>query len=163
METTSPKLNLPPDIFPYTGDWDTYLDELHTIFIETLSNRKVLFSGLPVSLRKNPTYKDKSFTFWHLISEGEKEEERIPDIRRCERLAWIHWIIENAATSDDIFCWENKRGTHNHIVIWFDKENYVVILEKRKSYFLLKTAYFTKPHRASTFRKERDNNKAYCF
>jgi len=163
METTDSNIKLPPDIFPSDGDWDKYLEDIYGVFINTLIKRKLFFLNLPVRLRKTPEYKDKSFTFWHLISEGEKEEERTPDFRRCERLAWIHWVIENAINNKDISCWENERGSETHVVIWFDIENYVVILAKRKDYFLLKTAYLAKPHRAEVFRKEKKTKKNYVF
>lgn len=163
METTDSNLKLPPDIFPSNGEWDTYFEEVYDVFTKTLVHKSITFCGLPVRLKRNPEYKGKSFTFWHLTSEGEKEEERIPDLRRCERLAWVHWVIEQSSTNKDIYCWENKRGQHTHVVIWFDAEDYVVILDKRREYFLLKTAYLAKPHRAKAFRKEKQNSKNYIF
>ena len=39
---------------------------------------------------------EKPFTYWHLISEGEVEWDRKPDIRRCERIAWARDILNNA-------------------------------------------------------------------
>lgn len=30
----------------------------------------------------------KEATFWHMIQEGRIEEDRTPDIRRCERIRW---------------------------------------------------------------------------
>jgi hypothetical protein len=163
METENAEIKLPPDIFPSTGDWDTYLEGVHKVFLETLLNRDITFCNLPVRIKKNPEYKDKSFSFWHLISEGEKEEERTPDFRRCERLGWIHWVIENAKSNKSISCWENTRGTNTHVVIWFEDESYVVILAKRKDYFLLKTAYPAEPHRAEVFRKEKAQKRNYIF
>ncbi|MEI6553557.1 MAG: oxidoreductase [bacterium] len=163
METTNHNIKLPPEIFPYNGEWGVYLENIHQIFLDTLVNKQIIFCDLPVYLKKNPLYKDKSFTFWHLISEGEKEQERTPDFRRCERLSWIHWIIKNVKTNKDISCWENKRGSNTHVVIWFDIESYVIILAKRNGYYLLKTAYMVEPHRANTLRKEKTENKNYSF
>lgn len=50
--------------------------------------------------------------------------------------------------------WENKRKQNTHIVIWFRRENYVVILAKRKDYVLLRTAYIVEPHRARKLERE---------
>lgn len=162
MEAKKLNVKLPPNINSFSGDWEDYLDNIHLVFLKTLFENKLLvLFNLPVRLKKNPEYKEKSFTFWHLISQGEKEEERIPDIRRCERLGWIHWVIENVLKNPDIVCWENKRGTKKHLVLWYDKESYAVILERRRDYFLLKTAYKATPNRARTFRKEMNIKKHY--
>src|SRR4030066_170192 len=39
--------------------------------------------------------KGKEATFWHLISEGKSEKDRLPDLRRCERIRWPRPIIEH--------------------------------------------------------------------
>jgi hypothetical protein len=146
----------PPSIVVFAGDWEAYEEALFNIFTETLLNKTLTFQGLPVSLKKMPTYKDKHFVFWHLISEGELEEERTPDLRRCERLGWVGWVIENCEACPDISYWENSRGAQKHIVIWYEKENFVVILAKRNGYYLLKSAYLANAKRVKNFSKERD-------
>ena len=45
--------------------------------------------------------KGKGYAFWHVISEAPQsnnrnESERIPNLRRCERIRWIAWAIEQA-------------------------------------------------------------------
>ncbi len=152
-----------PELFPLSGEWTDYEEALYKIFQETLLGGTISFQGTRVGVRRLPEYKGKHFAFWHIISEGEKEEERTPDLRRCERLAWIKWIIENSDTCTDISWWENERWGQKHIVIWHEKENYAVVLARRNGYFMLKTAYLVTPHRAITFQQERDSfrkNKA---
>lgn len=146
----------PPELCEYGGDWDTYQEILFGIFSQTLLTGDLVFQGLPIRIQRRPEYKDKHFAFWHLISEGEKEEERTPDFRRCERLAWVRFVIEKCESHTGIFWWQNKRGTKTRVVLWLEKENYAVILEKRKDYFLLKTAYFLEKRRAVKFAEERD-------
>lgn len=148
--------NFLPEIFVFPGEWGPYEEALYAIFTETLLNSDIYFQGAPVAIKKHPEYKGKHFSFWHLISEGEKEEERTPDLRRCERLAWISWIIKNCDNCTDISWWENKRGSQKHIVIWYEKVKYAVILAKRNSYYLLKSAYVATPNRVKIFNKERD-------
>ena len=148
--------NLPPELFQFSGDWEAYGEALYEIFQNTLLNKILLFQGLRVGIRRLPEYKDKHFAFWHLISEGEKEEERTPDFRRCERLAWVSWVIQNCDNCAEISWWENTRNSEKNIVIWYEKENYAVILARRKDYFLLKTAYCLTPHRTIKFALERD-------
>ena len=145
-----------PELCEYTGDWESYQEILFGIFSQTLLSSDLFFQGLPVRIKRHPVYKEKHFAFWHLISEGEKEEERTPDFKRCKRISWVRFVIENSENHSGIFWWQNKRGSKTHVVIWFEQENYAVILEKRKDYFLLKTAYLLETRRAVKFAEERD-------
>lgn len=145
----------PPELCVYSGDWDLYQEVLYEIFKRTLLTDNLFFQGLPVRIKRHPEYKERHFAFWHLISEGEKEDERTPDFRRCERLAWVRFVVEKSENHAGIFWWLNKRGSETHAVIWFEKENYAVILAKRQGYFLLKTAYLLEKRRALKFAEER--------
>lgn len=158
METSEIDPINPPDLFIFSGEWDLYQESLYEIFLDTICKANLTFQGLPIRIKKHPEYKEKHFTFWHLTSEGEKEEERTPDLRRCERLSWVSWIIINCDKNNDISYWENKRGSQKHIVIWHEKGSYAVILAKRNGYFLLKTAYHVKENRAKDFIKDRSKS-----
>ena len=35
------------------------------------------------------------------------EDDRLPDLRRCERLSWVRWTIESGQTHPEIDMWEN--------------------------------------------------------
>ena len=159
MEPKEINNQTPPELVIFSGEWEPHQEALFQIFKKAFLDNTVQFQGLPVRIKKHPAYKEKHFAFWHLISEGEKEEERTPDMRRCERLPWVSWVIENCEKCSDISCWENKRGSQKHAVIWYEKENYVVILAKRKGYFLLKTAYLAESYRTKGFIREREEFK----
>jgi hypothetical protein len=149
---------LPPLVIfsDYDNNWDTYLEALYHIYLDEVVNAGIMFRGLPLRVQFRPLSNGKGFGFWHLISndDGGGEEERTPDFRRCERILWVSWMIINAENLPDILWWENKRGYNTHIVLWFRREGYVVILAKRQGYYLLKSAYTLKPHRAKVFEKE---------
>lgn len=147
--------NNPPDLFTFTGDWETYEESLYKIFQDTICDAGLTFHGQRIGIRRVPEHKDKYFVFWHLTSEGELEEERTPDLRRCERLSWVNWIIVNCGRHSGISFWENKRGSETHVVIWCEQREYAVVLAKRNGYYLLKTAYCVNEKRANSFRKER--------
>ncbi len=110
-------------------------------------------------IQRRPEYKGKHFTFWHLISEGEIESKRTPDMRRCERLRWIKWVIENVLAAPEITYWESKPKGSTNIVVWYETGGYAVVLAKRSGYYLLKTAYVVKPRRAKGFEYEREQYK----
>jgi hypothetical protein len=107
--------------------------------------------------RFNPPYKDKHFGFWHLISEGKLEDERTPDPRRCERIGWIRWIIDNADDEETI-CWERAVRTPNgermRWHLWARGYDYAVVVEERDNYMLLITAFQVQSHRKRSFEKE---------
>ncbi|MFQ5753847.1 MAG: hypothetical protein ACE5HI_17815 [bacterium] len=145
-----------PDLFLFPGDWEAYVEDVYQIFLDEIAHANLKFRGLKISCQYRPPTQGKHFGFWHVISEGKEENERVPDLRRCERIRWIAFLIENAEESDAISWWENERRGNTHVVIWHEEENFVVILSKRKNYYLLKTAYCAEPHRRKGFIRERD-------
>ena len=148
--------SLPPlvKLADFGNDWEVYLAALYRIYLDEVVNAGITFRGLPLHVQFRPMTHGKGFGFWHLISEGDIEEERIPDLRRCERIRWVAWVISTFESNPEILWWENKRQNNTHIVLWFRKENFVVILAKRKDYYLLRSAYNLKPHRVKAFENE---------
>lgn len=151
-----PELN-PPDLQIFSGntdEWGDYQNGLYQIFHKTLITDKPTFQGLSVTTRFLPSTNGKHFTFWHLISEGEIEEERTPDLRRCERVSWIGWLIKNC-NHPNIFFWESGTGKRRATIIWCEKLDFAIILSKRSNSYLLKTAYSgLSQHKIKTWKKE---------
>lgn len=147
---------MPPALFNLSGTWDTYVDQIYNEFQASIIQNPLTFRGKRVSCRRGPETDGKWFGFWHLISEGRIEEERTPDLRRCERIAWVRWVIENAATNPDIDIWENNRGSNTNILLWYN-EDYLVVLKKGSTYYMIVTAYcVTYENQKRKLRKERD-------
>lgn len=76
------------------GDWSRYLDRLHLQFAADFMHTMPTWPRKRVGLKRHPEYDGKSATFWHMISEGSSEADRIPDFRRCERIAWPRQIMD---------------------------------------------------------------------
>lgn len=129
-----------PDLLEFSGDWSLYIEEVYEEFQHSFLRSGIRFQGLPVQPRFTPEYDGKEFGFWHLTSEGEKEEERTPDLSRCARIRWISYMIIHS-DNEHLSCWEEKRGSNTEIVIWNEIKDYVVVLAARRDYWLLKTAY----------------------
>ena len=146
-----------PDLLHRNGDWKDYLNDVHQIYLETISRVDLAFDGLPLRTRYFPCDDGKSATFWHMITEGEIESSRTPDERRCERIRWVAWMITNAKTDTSLCWWENTRRGNTHVVIWLRSERFAVILAKRSNYYLLKSAYWVKDHRSDDFDERRRN------
>lgn len=135
---------LPPlmEFNDYGGDWDRYLAAIHAVFERDFIRSKPSFRGRVLGLKRHPEFDGKSATFWHFISEGSVEEERIPDFRRCERIAWPRPVIENEA-DPEVLVWSEPRGSKDdRIHIYLPVERYLVVLADRGTYILPWTAYF---------------------
>ena len=151
-----------PPLFKFSdcgGNWIKYEAVLYDIFINKIARGGLSIKGVPVNCRRHPESRRKWFSFWHLIQEGKREDERTPELRRCERVIWIPYIINAFENDPNIDWWKNKRSNCN-LLLWY-REEYLVVLEIRKEYYLLKTAYYTnQEHRIKSLRKERDRYQA---
>ena len=152
---------LPPLVLleTYSGDWDVYIEALYGFFKKDFVDSKPLFRGKLLALKRHPVIQSKEATFWHLLSEGKIEENRLPDLRRCERIRWPRPIIEHESESR-IKVWENKRGHETRICLWLENREYLVVLAKRKGYILLWTVYpVIEKHRKRKLQREYDDCK----
>jgi hypothetical protein len=149
----------PPDLVlfdAFGGDWTAYQSELHRLFLAEIAGGGLQFRGVRVGCRRHPEAGGRWASFWHLVQEGRVEDDRMPDLRRCERIRWVRWVIENAPTHAEIDEWQNTRGTEVNTLLWY-REEYLVVLAQRQGYWLLRTAYCTeKSGRIRQLRKERD-------
>lgn len=151
--------NLPdwlPDLIyfeDYDCDWQRYEDMVYSIFYSDFIASQPIFLGLPVYVAKS-LIRGKEKTFRHCITEGSLEEERAPDLRRCERIRWIRSVLDNFQNTE-VKTWQNKRGRNIRQLVWLEEAQYVVVLEKRRTSWFLLTAYCTdRSHTARKLRKE---------
>lgn len=145
----------------HEGNWDKYINAVFALFHRDFIATQPKFRDKWVRIRRDPTYKGKEAGFWHCTSEGPSEHDRTPDIRRCERIAWIRFAIEHF-DAPGIDCWTNHRHGEERHLIWIE-EQFLVVLAKRKrerdgfEYFQLVTAYSTpEESRKQKLRRERD-------
>jgi hypothetical protein len=134
--------------------------------MEEIARGGIRFRDWPVNCRRIPESQGRWSSFWHLVQEGPVEDNRLPDLRRCERIRWVRWVIENAVANPEIDEWEEVRNNSVDVLLWF-REEYLVVLAKRRDYWLLKTAYcIVQQGRIAKKRRERDaylatNKKGY--
>lgn len=151
---------LPPLITleAYYGDWKSYLEAVYDVFKRDFIYDGAMFRNRIISIKNHPVEQGKEASFWHLISEGNTEEERIPDIRRCERIPWLKPIIQGV-DSEKVKSWPSTRHrdqrSGRRLVLSLPDFSYVVILADRRDYVLLITAYPVETeHRRRKLRKE---------
>lgn len=148
-----------PALLTFHGDWEEYLDKVYDQYMADLISAPKYLRGKQIRARFNPPTQGKGFSFWHVISEGQSEESRTPDLRRCERIAWIAWMIERAEEADPrIRTWPSSRttsrGTRERLVVWCEDAEYVVVLEENQQAFLLVSAYPVNQRRAAKLKFE---------
>ncbi|MFH1187306.1 MAG: hypothetical protein V1688_00410 [bacterium] len=124
----------------HNGNWEVYLNIIYDCFKNDFIDRKLFFKGIKLGLKKHPKFQDKEATFWHFITEGNVEEKRNPEMRRCERIKWPRCIIENCE-NNEIKIWENERKKKFNICLCYGDWEYLVILRKGNGYIIPWTAY----------------------
>jgi len=124
----------------YGGDFKNFLNAVYDLFKADFIDRKPVFRGMRLGLKKHPISEGKEATFWHIISEGNDEKNRIPDLRRMERIKWPAYLINNSK-HPCLKVWENRRENKNNVLIFHEDEQYLVILRKGNGYLLPWTAY----------------------
>lgn len=124
----------------FGGDWESYLEIIYSYFKADFLGSPPKYNNSIVAI-KNGLSENKEIGFWHLVSEGESEENRQINFRRCERIRWPRPIIENC-NCNPLLVWEKEHKNRSRICILFKEEKYIVVLENRTTFFLLITAYY---------------------
>ena len=137
----------------YAGDWKRYIEAVFAIFYRDFIESQPKFKNLWVRCRRDPMFDGKEAGFWHCISDGPDENNRIPDLRRCERIGWIRTIIENCCKIN-VRIWRLRKNSDNRVYLWLNQE-YLVVLGDRVRYVQLITAFCTdKKHTIAKLEKE---------
>ncbi|MBE0483359.1 MAG: hypothetical protein IBX52_07640 [Bacterioplanes sp.] len=142
----------------YDGDWEKYLHALYAIFHADFVASKPSYQGVRLGLKRHPMIQGKEATFWHIISTGDNEEDRVPDFRRCERIRWPKPLIENVP-NDDIKVWTERRNSEDRIHLWLESEGYLLVLNKRRDYLLWTAFYVEKQHQRDKYKKRWERYK----
>ncbi len=124
----------------YGGDFNAYLEAVYELFKKDFIEKRPVFRGIRLGLKKHPMESGKEATFWHMTSEGEDEATRNPDLRRMERIKWPAVLINDSIHSY-LKVWENKRGNKTNVLIFHEREGYLVVLRRGADYLIPWTAY----------------------
>ncbi len=127
------------------GDWTRYVDLLYSYFYADFVRTSPMFDSMRLGLKRHPVVRGKEWTFWHIIQEGPVESERTPNLERCSRIRWPRPVIEHC-NGGEIKVWEERRRSEGRIHLWFENEDYLVVLARRRAgtsdeYVLLWTAF----------------------
>ncbi len=126
----------------YGGNYEAYEDAVYSAYQITFEKETFYFQGKRIAHKKYPMFKEKPGTFWHIISSGEDEESRLPDLRRYERIKWPAHILKYCKDNcTKILVWKNKRKGKTRILLWCQEIDYVVVLDERADFCIFWTAY----------------------
>jgi hypothetical protein len=145
---------LPPLISfsEFGGDWDRYLDALYSGFASDFLTSQPFLNGRRCGCKRFPKIDGKEGTFWHLISSGEIENERLPEMQRCQRIRWPRPIIEHAT---EVPMWTATKNGDLRVHLALPDFSYLVVLADRGTYLLIWTAFCVEQqHRRDKLRRE---------
>ena len=136
---------LPPlcRLSDFAGDWGAYEAELYHQFQNDWVVLRPYLQGRPVGHATEPMHEGKPEAFWHLTSETDPETgERLPNLRRCERLRWAKALITEVANRDDVVTWRERRRDGLRQLFALDDFSYLVVVALRsRGRMYLATAY----------------------
>lgn len=134
------------------GGWEEYQGILYRLFCRDLRDGDPVFNGKRVKIRYQPIEYGKEEAFFHITCQDyDKEGERVPDLRRCERVEWIKQFIEAADTDSQIEyedkaynlkIWKEQVGNDLRYHILCEELRYMVVVAEREKYCLLITAFY---------------------
>ena len=130
---------------PWTEN--TY-EMLYAIFCRDIRDCNLLYNGNDVWIFPD-TEDGKELIFWHLTTRGVKRQktprrkrkyypewqtdtktERLPDLRRCERLPWIKPLLEHPS-EPEVLTWDYEEGDRTiKTYAWIKDNDFVVIMKK---------------------------------
>lgn len=137
-----------PEIASVNPWTDTTYEMLYEIFCRDIRDHHLKYADHDVWIF--PEMEDgKEIIFWHLTTRESKpktvprrkrrfrqedlltaKSERLPDLRRCERLPWVKPLIENPSATE-ILAWDYQEGNRSiKTYIWIKESDFVVILKK---------------------------------
>ncbi len=124
----------------YGGNISIYLEAIYAVFKADFVESRPTFQGIRLGLKKHPIIEGKEYTFYHFTHDGDVETERLPNLRRLERIPYPRPMIDNSR-HPYLKVWRNQRGKNNRILIFHEGEGYLVVLDDRGDYILPWTAY----------------------
>jgi hypothetical protein len=145
------------------GNWQQYEEVLYAHFRRDFVDSRPNYRGHRLGLKRYPLEKGKEATFWHFVSEGKAEADRVPNMRRCERICWPRPMIDGVPVHP-VRVWTQQRGGERRIAIAVDDFSYIAVLAERRGkrgiYYLPWTAFHVeKEHMRRKFEKEWNENQ----
>lgn len=127
----------------------SYEDHLYRIFVSDFIHSQPIFKQKNVGTMKSPRVNGREQAFYHITTKG--ETNRTFDSERSKRIRWIKAFIEHydcnitsCLTCNGIKAFKKQlpKWSFPRIHIYFEEEDFIVVLEERKNFYMLITAYY---------------------
>lgn len=150
---------LPPlaDISLWDSDIEQLIENLYQIYKCDFIVNPPTFRNCCVQRKRYPETEGKDTTFWHIISEGQ-EPSRTLSKKRCAHLTWVKPIIINEK-QPAVKVWPTVRHGETRFNLLLDEKDFLVVLAKRKGYYIIWTAYPLYKHHKRKLLKEYEQYK----
>ena len=138
---------------PWTQDT---FGTLYNVFQRDFKDSQPLFNGHTVWFF--PDIEDgKEVIFWHLTHRYDRvTDERLPDLRRCERLPWVRSMIDNSK-EPELLTWDNREGKGAvRTYLWLKDHNFLVLMKRYSdgARRLITSYYIDYPHKQRKLEKK---------
>jgi len=121
-----------PDLVDTNGEWSEVVARLYAIFERDFKRGRPIWKGRQIWWDSRRDANDPyERGFWHLITTVDRQtNDRLPDFRRAERLAWCAAVITHC-DDPSVLEWEYREGDGRiRSYLWLRDLDFVVILEK---------------------------------
>lgn len=125
----------------FNGNFKDYFYAVYDVFERDFLKSNPYFEEIKVTAPRYPEVDGLSRTFYHITHEGDDEQNREPDFRRMERISFPKFKIVNHPNRE-LLVWEKQIGRDTRIHILNVEQSYLLVLNKRKNFILLWTAFF---------------------
>ncbi len=128
----------------FHSDVEKYKEALYKVFKRDFVDGDVAFDGKKVDIIHEKFYEGKERSFWHIISEGEEDTSRTPISWRAEVLPLIKPLLQDQNKDCEHFLlWKkyHDKTKKDRYYIWCTAVDIMIVLEDRKNYYKLITAY----------------------
>lgn len=168
-----------PEVFPI-NPWtcNTY-EELYRVFCDDIRDASLRYRGNRVWFFPDKE-EGKELIFWHLTTRKQQTSpvprrklkfkrngtlrdqsaQRLPDLRRCERLPWINPLIRHTGNMD-VLAWNYKEGSGDiKTYLWIKQEAFVVVMKRYRdmSRRLITSFYVDKDYTRKDFERKYANH-----
>lgn len=144
----------------YGNNYNEFIDAVYDVFDNDFIKQKTSFGSHVLKLKFQPILNERAYTFYHMTHKGPDEQNRTPDIKRSEFMSWAKPTSERTSLYNLKF-WEQERKGNKRICIWVevdDDYDYFVVLDIRKTFLLLWTAFIGEyKHEINKKKKEYNN------
>jgi hypothetical protein len=138
---------------PWTND--TY-EMLYATFKRDFKDSQPVYEGNAVWFFSEMD-SGKEVVFWHMTSRDDKKTgERLPDLRRSERLPWARPMIENS-NQPEILAWDYREGDRTiKSYVWLTGQDFLVLMKRYRngSRRLITSFYVDQPHTRRSLQKK---------